>query len=73
MTPEEEDMEAVEDMEVMEDKEAEEGFKENLAEVEGQSSATTMDNKVTLHGTIRRLPAPIIKPSITLLKSARCC
>ena len=64
-TPEEE--------ESMEDTKAEEGVKEDLAEVEDRSYAITMDNNVTLHETARRLPATTIKPSITLLNSAQCC
>ena len=59
--------------EAMEDIEAEEGVEENLDEVKGRSFAITMDSRVTSHETIRRLPAPIVKPSITLLKSAHCC
>jgi hypothetical protein len=51
-TPEEEDMEAMEDTKVMEDTEAEEGVEEHLAMVEGQSSAITVDNKVTSYGTV---------------------
>ena len=71
-TPEEKDMEAVEDTEVMEDTEAEEEVKEDLDEVEGQSSAITVDSKVTSHETTRRLPATTVKPSIMLLRSAKC-
>ena len=72
-TPEEEDMEFVEDTKVVEDTKAEEGVEEHLVEVEGQSSAITMDSRVTLHKTIRRLPAPIVNPSTMQLKSARYC
>ena len=73
MTPEEEDMEAMEDTKIVEDTEAKEGVEEHLAKVEGRSSAITVDIKVTMHGTIRRLLAPIVKSSIMLLKSVRCC
>ena len=71
-TSEEEDMEAMEDTKVMEDIEAEEGVEEHSVMVEGQSSIIVVASKVTLHGNVRQLPAPIVKPSITLLKSARC-
>ena len=59
--------------EAVEDTEAEEEVEEDLAVVEGRSSAITMDSKATSHGTIRCLPTPIVNPSITLLKSAWCC
>ena len=66
ITPEEEDMEAMEDMKVVEDTEVE----EHLVVVEGRLSTINVVSKVTMHGTIRQLPAPIVMPSITLLKSA---
>ena len=65
-----EDMEAMEDMKVVEDIEAEEGVEEHLVEDEDQSSVITIDNRVTSHETIRRLPVPIVKLPIMLLKSA---
>ena len=58
MTPEEEDMEAmedtkvVEDMKVKEDTEAEEGVEEHLAEEEDRSSVIIVDSRVTSHETI---------------------
>ena len=70
-TLEAEDMEVMEDTKVMEHTEAEEGVKEHLAKDEDQSSAITVDNRVTSHETIQQLPIPIVKPSIMLLKSAR--
>jgi len=70
MTPEEEDMEAEEDMKVTKDTEAKEGVEEHLVEDEDQSSITTVDNKVTLHETIKGLHVLIAKLPITLLKSA---
>ena len=69
MTPEEEDMEAVEDMKVTEDTEAKEGVEEHLVEDEDRSSAITVDSKVTSHETVRQLPVPIVNLSIMLLKS----
>ena len=66
-TPEEEDME------VMEDTEAKEGVEEHLAEDDDQLFVITMDNRATLHETIRRLPVPIVKLPIMLLKSAQYC
>ena len=73
MTLKEEDMEVVEDTKVMEDTEAEEGVKEHLVEVKDRLFAITVDNKVTSHEIFRQLPAPIVKPSIMLLKSSRYC
>ena len=73
MTPKKEDMEVMEDMKVMEDIEAEEGFEEHLAKNEDRSSTITGDNRVISHETIRQLPVPIVKPSITLLNSAWYC
>ena len=70
MTPEEEDMEVVEDMKVEEAIETEEGVEEYLVEDEGQLSIITVDNRVTSHETIRRLPVTIVKLPIMLLKSA---
>ena len=72
-TPEEEDMEVVEDTKVMEDTEAEEGVEEHLAKVEGRSSATTVDSRVTSDEIVRQLPVPIVKLPIMLLKSAQYC
>ena len=69
MTPEEEDMEAMEDMKVEEDIEA----KEHFTEDEDQSSVITMDNRVTSHETVRRLPVTIVKLSIMLFKNAQYC
>ena len=53
MTPEEEDMEAMEDMKVEEDNEAKEGVEEQLVEDEDQFSIITMDSRVTSHETFQ--------------------
>ena len=73
MTPEEDDMEVMEDMKVEEDIEVEEGVEEHSVMVEDRSSAITVANKVTMHEIVRQLPVPIVKPSITLLKSSWYC
>ena len=62
-----------EEEEVEEDIEVEAEVEEDLVEVDDRSYVITMDSKVTMHGTARRLPATTVKPSITLLKNARCC
>ena len=51
------------------DTEAEEEVEEHLAEEEDRSSVITVDNKVTLPEIVRRLPVPIAKLSIMLLKN----
>lgn len=71
-TPEEEDMEVVEDTKVVEDTEANEGVEEHFLVVEGRSSIIIVVSKVTSHKTVQQLPTPIVKPSVTLLKSAQC-
>ena len=71
--PKEEDMEAVEDTKAKEATEAEEGVKEHLAKDEDQPSVITVDNRVTSHETIWRLPIAIVKLPIILLKSAQYC
>jgi predicted ribosome-associated RNA-binding protein Tma20 len=61
MILEEEDMEVVEDTKAVEATEAEEGVEEHLAKDEDRLSIITVDNKVTSHETVRRLPVTIIK------------
>ena len=73
MTPKEEDMEVVEDTKVEEDTEAEEGVKEHLVKDKERSSIITVDNRVTLHKTVQRLPVTIVKLPIMLLNSAQYC
>ena len=63
----------MEDIKEKEDTEAEEEVKEHSDEYEDQSSVITMDSRVTSHETIRRLPVPIVKLPIMLLKSAQYC
>ena len=69
-TSEEEDMEAMEDMKVKEHTKAKEGVEEHSVVVEDRSSAITMGSKVTMQEIARQLLAPIVKPSIMLLKSS---
>ena len=73
MTPEEEVMEVEEDMKEKEGIEAEEEVEEHLAEDEDRSSIIIVDNKVTSHDIFRRLPIPIAKLPIMLLKNVDCC
>ena len=54
-----------------EDTEAEEEVEEHLAEDEDRSSVIIADNKVTLHETVRRLPVPIAKLPIMILKNVQ--
>ena len=70
-TPEKEVMEDKEDMKEEEDTEAKEEVEKHLVEDEDRSSVIIVDNKVTSHETVRRLPFPTAKLPITLLKSAR--
>ena len=70
-TLEEEVMEGEEDMKGEVDIEAEEEIKEHLAEEEDRSSVITVDNKVTLHKTARRLQVPIVKIPIMLSKTVQ--
>ena len=65
MTPEEEVMEGEEDMKEEVDTEVE----EHLVEEEDWSSVITMDNRVTLPKTVRRLHVPIVKLQTMLLKT----
>ena len=63
----------MEDTKVEDDTEAKKRDEEHLAEDKDRSSAITVDNRVTSHDTVRRLPAPIVKLPIMLLKSAWYC
>ena len=71
MTPQEEAMELEEYMKEEVDIEAEEEFEEPLAEEEDRSSVITMDNRVTLHETVRWSHVFIVKLPIMLLKTAQ--
>ena len=52
------------------DTEAEDEVKEHLAEDKDRLSVITMDNRVTLHETVRWLHVPIVKLPIMLLKTS---